>query len=410
MKRLGVLLLSLSLTAAAQNVPQKLYWAMSWGASPQKPVPASVPPASVFENTTIRQIVHLSTGGKYVRIRLSNVFGSGPMHITSVHVADAVSAKSPRIVPGTDTVVTFFGKPDVTIPAGTAYLSDPISFDAKPLSNVTVSIHINQPPTPETYHEDSNETSYVVHGDEVSALTLDNPDEMPHWLWLTGLEVGTSVPDRCVATFGDSITDGWQSTVNGNNRWPDDLAVRLQANPATRNVCVLNEGISGNRVLLNGGGPAAIARLDRDVLSQPGVKYVIVMEGINDLGYLAWDGNVSQTSIDMLVQHITEAYQQIIDAAHARGIKVIGATLTPYGGSEYDKAGGARFQAAWRSINDWIRQPGHFDEVVDFDAAMADPADSARLLPVFDSGDHLHPSPRGYEVMAMSIDLRWFEK
>lgn len=410
MKRLAVLLLSVTLTAAAQSTPKKLYWATSWATAPQQPSPASVPPTSVFENTTIRQIVHLSTGGSYVRVRLSNVFGAGPMRVTSVHLADAVSAGSPAIASGTDTAVTFDGEQNVTIPAGAAYVSDPVKFDAKPLSNLVVSMHIEEPPSPETYHGNSNQASWLVHGNQVSAQTLDNPDKVLHWFWLTGVEVGTPKPDRCVAAFGDSITDGWQSTINGNNRWPDDLAQRLQENPATRDVCVLNEGISGNRVLLDGTGPAAVARLDRDVLSQPGVKYMIVLEGINDLGHLGAEGNVSQSSIDTLVKHITEAYQQIIDAAHARGIKVIGATLTPYGGSGYDKDGGPRIQAAWRKVNDWIRQSGHFDEVVDFNAVTADPANPERFLPAFDSGDHLHPNPKGYQAMATAISLKWFEQ
>ncbi len=410
MKRLAVLLLSLTLTAAAQSAPRNLHWAASWAASPMQPIPSEVPPDSVFENTTIREIVHLSTGGHYVRVRLSNLFGAGPMHVTSVHIADAVSAASPGIKPGTDTEVTFHGQPGVTIPAGAAYVSDPVKFDAKPLSNVAVSFHINAPPAPQTFHENSNETSYLVHGNRVSATTLSHPMKVLHWFWLTGVEVGTPVQDRCVVAFGDSITDGWQSTVNGNNRWPDDLARRLQANPKTRNVCVLNEGISGNRVLLNGTGPAAVARLNRDVLSQPGVKYVILLEGINDLGHLALSGDKSQADIDTLVKHLEHAYQQIIDAAHARGIKVIGGTLTPYGGSGYDKAGGPKFQAAWRKLNAWIRQPGHFDEVVHFNKATADPAHPERFAPGLGAGGHLHPNPKGYEAMAKAIHLKWFEE
>ena len=304
MKRLAVVLLSLTLTAGAQMAPRHLHWAGSWATSPMQPEPPAVPPTSVFTNTTFRQIVHLSTGGHYVRIRLSNLFGAGPMRVTSVHIADAVSAKSSQIEPGTDTVVTFFGKQGLTIPAGAAYVSDPVKFDAKPLSNLAVSFHINKPPAPQTYHDNSNETSYFEHGDEVSAPEMNGSVKVDHWYWLTGVEVGTPQQDRCVVAFGDSITDGWMSTVNGNNRWPDDLARRLQANPATRNVCVLNEGISGNRVLLDGSGPAAVARLDRDVLSQPGVKYVVLLEGINDLGHLAGSGDKSLADIDTLVKHL----------------------------------------------------------------------------------------------------------
>lgn len=410
MKRLAVVLLSLTLTAAAQTAPRNLHWAGSWATSPMRPGPSVVPPTSVFTNTTFREIVHLSTGGEYVRVRLSNVFGAGPMRVTSVHIAEPVSAASSQIEPGTDTVVTFFGKQGVTIPAGAAYVSDPVKFDAKPLSNLAVSFHIDAPPAPETYHDNSNATSYFAHGDQVSAAELANEVKVNHWYWLTGVEVGTPQQDRCVVAFGDSITDGWQSTVNGNNRWPDDLARRLQANPATRDVCVLNEGISGNRVLLDGTGPAAVRRLDRDVLSQPGVKYVVVLEAINDIGHLAGSGDKSQADVDTLVKHLEEGYQEIIDAAHARGLTVIGATLTPYGGSGYDKAGGPMYQAAWRKVNDWIRQPGHFDYVVHFNKVTADPSDPSRFAPSLDSGDHLHPNPAGYKVMADAFNLKWFEE
>lgn len=414
MKRLAAILLSFTLcftlTAAAQSAPANLHWAGSWAASPMKPIPPEVPPTSVFENATLRQIVHLSTGGEYVRVRLSNVFGAGPMHVTSVHIADAVNAASSQIEAATDAVVTFDGKQEVTIPAGAAYVSDPVKFDAKPLSNLAVTMHINEPPAPETFHDNSNQTSFLVHGNQVTAAKLKDAIEIKHWFWLTGVEVGSRQQDRCVVALGDSITDGWQSTVNGNNRWPDDLARRLQANAATRSVCVLNEGISGNRVLLDGSGPAAVSRLDRDVLGQPGVKYVILLEGINDIGHLAREGHVTQQDINTLVSHLTEAYQQIIDAAHANGIKVIGATLTPFRGSSYYTAQGAQFEAARQKVNAWIRQPGHFDAVVDFDKATRDPAHPDRFLPAFDSGDHLHPNPAGYKAMAKAIKLEWFEQ
>lgn len=414
MKKLAVCLLSaalcLPLVASAQSASQHLHWAGSWAAAPMRTPPPQVSISTVFENTTFRQIVHLSIGGPYVRIRLSNVFGDGPMHVTSVHVADAVSAATSQIEPGTDTVVTFDGQQNVTIPAGAAYVSDPVKFDAKPLSSLAVSFHVDAPPAPETYHDNSNQTSYFVHGNEVSAPELADAVKADHWFWFTGVEVGTPQANRCVVAFGDSITDGWQSTKNGNNRWPDDLAARFAANPATNDVCVLNEGISGNRVLLDGTGPAAVKRLDRDVLSEPGVRYVVVFEGINDLGHLARAANVSQADIDALVKSLTGAYQQIIDATHARGLKVIGGTLTPYGESGYDKDGGARFQAAWRQVNAWIRQPGRFDEVVDFDKVTADPSDPSRFAPSFDSGDHLHPNPAGYKAMADAFNLEWFEE
>lgn len=410
MKGLAVVLLSLAFTTGAQAAPRNLHWAGSWATSPMQVSAAEVPPASVFKNTTFREIVHLSTGGDYVRVRLSNLFGAGPMRITSVHIALPVSTTSSKIEPGTDTMVTFFGKQGVTIPAGAAYVSDPVKFDAKPLSNLAVSFHIDAPPAPETFHDNSNATSFFAHGDQVSAARLANEVKVDHWYWLTGVEVGTRQQDRCVVAFGDSITDGWESTVNGNNRWPDDLAARLQANPATRDVCVLNEGISGNRVLLDGTGPAAMARLDRDVLSQPGVKYVVVLEAINDIGHLARSGDKNQADVNTLVTHLENAYQEIIDAAHARGLIVIGATLTPYGGSGYDKEGGPMYQAAWRKLNAWIRQPGHFDYVVHFNKATADPSDPSRFAPNLGARGLLHPNPAGYQAMANAFNLNWFTK
>lgn len=410
MKRLALLLLSLPLTAAAQAVPANLHWAASWATATMQPDPPAVPPTSIFENATLRQIVHLSTGGEYVRIRLSNLFGAGPMHVTAVHIAEARNTVSSAIAAATDTAVTFDGKQDVTIPAGAAYVSDPVKFDGKPMSNLAVSFHIDEPPAPETYHDTANETSYLAHGNQVSAAKLSDATEITHWFWLTGVEVSHAAQDRCVAAFGDSITDGWQSTLNGNNRWPDDLAQRLQANPATQSVCVLNEGITGNRVLLEGAGPAAVARLDRDVLAEPGVKYVILLEGINDIGHLAHEGKVSQADIDTLVTHLTEAYRQIVDVARASGLKIIGATLTPFSGSEYYTGQFAQFEAARQKVNAWIREPGHFDAVVDFDIVTRDPAQPDRFLPAYDSGDHLHPNPAGYKAMADAIDLKWFEE
>ncbi len=411
MKRLAVLLLSLTLTAAAQSAPAHVFWTGSWASAQMQPDGRDYGSSTELTNVTMRQIVHLSLGGPEVRIRISNVFGDAPLRVSSVHVADAVSGSSSEIVASTDRAVTFNGKNSVMIPAHAAYFSDPVEFDAKPLSDVAITFYMAKPAMPATYHGNSNQTIFVVHGDQTAATQLTDARKVGHWYWLSGVDVASRHPRSCVVAFGDSITDGWQSTVNGNNRWPDDLAARLQANPATRNVCVLNEGISGNRVVMDGWGPNAMSRLDRDVFAQDGVKSMIVLEGINDIGHLALEGHVTVADRNALKEQLIDAYEQIIAQAHAHGIKVYGATLTPYGGSSYwKKPQTAEFEALRQQLNAWIRAPGHFDGYVDFDKATRDPSHPDRYLPAFDSGDHLHPNPAGYKAMADAIPLQWFER
>ncbi len=408
MNRAILVVLACAMTAAAQTNSPRLSWSGSWTASPMPSSDWQEQSYTEFRDVTLRQIVHLSSGGSSVRVRFSNVFGDGPLRITSAHIAQAVSASASAIDPSTDTALTFGGEPEVMIPQGAAWLSDPVTFKAVPGMNLAVSFHIDAPAYPGTYHDDANQTMYVAHGDQVAAPQLQDAATMDHWYWLTGVDVGTPAPGRCIVAFGDSITDGWRSDINGNNRWPDDLAARLQSGAATRSVCVLNEGISGNRILMNGGGPSALARFDRDVLSQPGVRYLIVLEGINDLGNLAQQGHVSAADLHFLVRQLIDADRQMIAEARAHGIEAIGATLTPFAGSDYYTSQGADFDAARQELNDWIRAPGHFDKVVDFDKATRDPSHPSRFLPAYDSGDHLHPGPAGYQAMANAIPLQWF--
>jgi lysophospholipase L1-like esterase len=409
MNRVICVALALTLTVAAQSKAQQLRWAGSWTAAPMPSPDWQEQSYTEFRDATLRQIVHLSSGGSYVRIRFSNVFGDGPLWITSAHIARAVSAAGSAIDAATDTALSFGGEPGAMLPQGASWLSDPVRFEAAPGSNLAVSFHIDAPAYPGTYHDDANQTMYVVHGDQVAAPQLHDAATMDHWYWLTGVEVGTPAQGRCIVAFGDSITDGWRSDVNGNDRWPDDLSSRLQSNQAIRPVCVLNEGISGNRILMNGGGPSALARFDRDVLSQPGVRYVIILEGINDLGNLAQEGHVADADLHLLVRQLINADRQMIAEARAHGIEVIGATLTPFGGSDYYTGQGTEFDAARKELNAWIRTPGNFDNVVDFDKATRDPSNPVRFLPAYDSGDHLHPNSSGYRVMANAIPLEWFD-
>lgn len=406
-----VLALALTVPSLAKThrrpVEETTHWVGTWAASQQVPEPANSLSPDDLTDGTLRQIVHLSIGGLELRVHLSNAFGTQPLHITAAHIAVPLSPAAAQIDPATDHALTFAGKPDVIIPAGAEYISDPISFAAAPLSNLAVTIHYDQPPARETGHPGSRSTSYLVHGDEVSAADLPDAKKIDHWYQLAGVDVEAPANAAAIVTLGDSITDGHAATTNGNDRWPDVLAERLQAAPGTRMLGVLNHGIGGNHLLTDGLGPNALARFDRDVLAQPGAKFLIVLEGVNDLGGLTRLNEVSPEEHAAFVSRILASYQQIILRAHDRGIKVIGGTITPYTGSDYYHPGPLS-EADRQTINKWIRTPGHFDAVIDFDKVTRDPAHSDRLLPAYDSGDHLHPSPAGYRAMGEAIPLSLF--
>lgn len=382
-------------------------WVGSWAASQQIPEPQNALPVAALRDATLREIVHLSLGGSMVRVHLSNAFGTEPLHFSSVHIARPVSAASSSIEPGSDRALTFDGSADVTIPAGAEYISDPVAYAVAPLSNLAISFHLDAAPAQQTGHPGSRATSYYIHGDRVSAASLAGADTVDHWYQIAGVDVLATPGSAAVVALGDSITDGHATTTNGNNRWTDDLAARLQSSPATRTISVLNQGIGGNHLLTDGLGPNTLARFDRDVLAQPGVRWVILLEGVNDLGGLTIHGDVSAAQHALLVHKILSAYQQIVLRAHEHGIQVIGGTITPYMGSDYYHPGPAS-EADRTAINQWIRTPGHFDAVVDFAKAVRDPAQPDRLNPLYDSGDHLHPSPAGYRAMSDAIPLSLF--
>jgi lysophospholipase L1-like esterase len=389
----------------AQTAKATTYWVGSWATSQQVPETQNLLDPEWMRDATLRQIVHLTVGGSELRVRMSNAFGTAPLHITSVHVARPVSAGSAAIDAASDTAATFNGAPDVTIPAGAEYLSDAVVISVAPLSSLAISIHYDQPPAGETGHPGSRATSYVVHGDMVSAVDLPDAKKVEHWYQISGVDVVGSEKARALVTLGDSITDGHGATTNGNDRWPDLLAARMQADKSTRTIGVLNEGIGGNRLLLDGLGPNALARFDRDVVAQTAVRAVIVLEGVNDLGTLTRDHDASEEAHKNLVKQIEGAYAQMIARAHAHGIRVIGTTILPYGGSKYYHPG-PESDADREAINAWIRTAGHFDDVVDFDQVMRDPAHPNTMLPAYDSGDGLHPSPAGYKAMANAIPLK----
>jgi len=402
--------LGAEVSASAAPAP---VWIASWGASQQIPEPGNALPVDDLRDATVRQIFHLSAGGSALRVHLSNAFGIGALHFTSVHIARPLSPAGSAIDPASDRPLTFAGNPDVTIPPGAEFVSDPIEISVAPLSDLAVSFHLDLPPVGETSHPGSRATSYYVHGDFVGVPTLADPRHVDHWFQVSGIDVlaapGAAPGAGAVVTLGDSITDGHGATTNGNNRWTDALAARLQSSPATRNIGVSNQGIGGNHLLTDGLGPNALARFDRDVLAPAGARWVIVFEGVNDLGGLAVKGEVPPADHAALVAHVVAAYQQIIARAHAHGLRVYGATITPYVGSGYYHPGPLS-EADRQAVNQWIRAAGNFDAVIDFDAVVRDPGHPDQLLPTYDCGDHLHPSPAGYKAMGAAVPLALFAR
>jgi lysophospholipase L1-like esterase len=401
--------LEIACVPQAQASQVRLKWVASWAASQQIPEPQNKLADNDLRDATLRQIVHLSVGGEVLRVHLSNEFGISTLHIVSVHIARSMNATSTRIDPTSDRVLHFSGSDDVLIPPGAEYISDPLAFPAAPLSDIAITMHINGLPEQQTGHPGSRATSYVSHDDSVSAPDFVAAKVVEHWYFISGIDVAAATKAFSVVAFGDSITDGHGATTNGNDRWPDVLAQRFQAKSTTRKIGVVNQGIGGNHLLTDGLGPNALARFDRDVLAQAGVRYLILLEGTNDLGLLARAERTTAAQHDALVHRIIGAYEQLVARAHAQGIKVIGATILPDVGSDYYQPGPSN-EADRRKVNEWIRAAGHFDAVVDLDKVMADPRSLERLLPAYDSGDHLHPSPKGYRAMGEAFPLSLFSK
>jgi lysophospholipase L1-like esterase len=399
-------LLCAAVAGSAAPAPHET-WVRSWASSQQIPEDRNTLPDADLTDATLRQVVRVSVGGPRLRVMLSNAFGTAPLRIDAAHIALSAARDTSRIKPGSDHALTFDGQPGVTIPAGASYFSDPVAFPLSALTSVTVSIHLPDAPKGQTSHPGSRATSYYVHGNQVAAPELPDAKKVEHWFELAGVDVVAPTGARAIVTLGDSITDGHGATTNGDDRWPDRLADRLQAAPATRNVAVLNHGIGGGRLLLDGLGPNALARFERDVLAQSGVRYLIVLEGVNDLGTFTRDAPQGAEAHASLVARIIGSYRQMVARSRAAGIKAIGATILPYGGSDYYHPDAAN-EADRQAINRWIRTPGNFDAVVDFDAVTRDPANPMRMKAMYDSGDHLHPSAAGYRAMADAIPLELF--
>jgi lysophospholipase L1-like esterase len=329
-------------------------------------------------------------------VQFSNTYGSSPVTINAAHIAVSTGAGS--IDPATDKALSFKGASLITIPAGEAVYSDALNFNVKPLSNLAVSIYFGQTSSDVTGHPGSRTTSYIQSGNTVTATDMTSAAKTDHWYILSGVDLLLDDSYATVVTLGDSITDGRGSTTNANNRWPDNLARRLQADPNTAKIGVLNQGIGGNAVVSGGLGPTALKRFEHDVCQQNGVRWVIILEGVNDIG-----GSRSQKVAGDLIA----AYEQFIDKAHAHNILVYGVPILPFGGSFYDSKD---HETSRQTVNKWIRTSGKFDAVIDLDAAVRDPANPTKLLPEYDCGDHLHLSVAGYRKMAEAIDLDLFKQ
>jgi lysophospholipase L1-like esterase len=381
-------------------------WIATWGASPVAPLPANTTNPG-FTNQTVRLVVHTSLGGNEVRVRLSNAFGTESLLIGAAHIA--VRSMNAGTVSGTDRTLTFSGSGSVTIPPGALAVSDSVKLDVPALSDLAVSLYLPGPTGQATWHAAALSTNYVSKpGDFTGAADMPVDRTVTSWFYLTDVEVKATKDTFAVVTFGDSITDGTRSTPDTNHRWPNFLAERLAQHHVK--LSVVDEGIAGNRVLHDLVGPNALARFDRDVLAQPGVGYVTVLLGINDIGDISRLPAVAQPGRapqPVSADEIIAGHRQMITRAHQQGLKILGCTLTPFEGAAYFTPEG---ETKRQAVNKFIRTGGAYDGVIDFDAAVRDPDHPAGILAMYDSGDHLHPNDAGYRAMADTIDLSLFKK
>jgi len=412
--RYWVIAICLGTLAVLSRTSEAAGWTASWGAAPLPPSPAMGPfPATpTFSNQTIRQTVRLSAGGSRIRIRFTNEYGTRPLSIGAARVslADARGA----VLPGTERALSFAGKTSALIPAAAPLLSDPVDLPARSLAYISISTYLPEDTGPCTCHAVGLQTAYVSDTGNFVAGEFAPRETNSARAFISGVAVYSTTPAKTVAVLGDSISDGVGSTPDSNRRWPDLLAERLAARPGHGTFGVVNMGISGNRLLDDGAGQSALARFDRDVLSLPGVAYVIIFEGVNDLGisFGQFQGPMAEVFRSLVPQNKATAeamiagYRQLIDRAHGKGLKVFGATIIPYEGAAYYSPEG---EAVRQQINQWIRTGGAFDAVLDFDAVIRDPLRSTQIAAPLQSGDHLHGSDLGYAAIAKSINLALFD-
>ena len=422
MKYTPAWLLSLCLCVSAADqktvVNSNEHWVATWataqaiapvaplGAPPQaaqtRPSPIGQIPET-FKNQTVRMVVRTSIGGRRVRVQLSNALGNSRLAIGAAHIA--IRQKDAAIVSATDRVLTFAGRASFTIPPGALVVSDPVDLDVPKLTDLAISLYLPEDTGPPTVHPLGLHTTYIASGDATADATLNPAATTTAYFWLSGVDVLAPSSASVIVAFGDSITDGFATTANKDQAWPTLLATRLAFSKSTAKVGVLNLGISGNRVLRDVAGTNALARFDRDVLARPGVCWMILLEGINDITFSAIPGIPPGQAVT--AEDLIWGYRQILERAHMHGIKVVGATIMPVEGvPTYTEAG----ESVRQAVNQWIRTGQAFDAVIDFDALTRDPGNPKRLRLDFDSGDHVHPNDAGNQAMADAIDLAAFLK
>jgi lysophospholipase L1-like esterase len=400
---LAVVASALPAAAASAQSPSP-HWIGTWAASAQ---PDS---NTTLTNQTVRNIVHLSAGGRRVSVRLTNAFGGKPappgdayadaytLNVGKVSVG--VAQSNSAAISGASQTLTFGGEQSVELPPGAEVWSDPVRLRVRARSNLAVSVYVPGQTPNATFHSDTHQTNYLATGDHAAETGADAfTTTTDHWFFLDAVDVVARATRGSVVTLGDSITDGYGSSLNANRRWPDVLARRLtRAQWPVRGV--LNEGIDGNEILHDfdccGGNPNAQERLDRDVLAQDGVRDVILLEGINDIGH---------HGPEITAERITRGYRHIIDRVHRKGLRIIGGTLTPFQNTTIPGYYSPEKEVTREAVNEWIRTSGAFDGVIDFDRAIADPNHPLQMLPRYDSGDHLHPNDAGYQAMGRAVDL-----